>query len=1508
MNGTSEVPLDAHLTLRFSDALAVHTITPQTLALSGPDGPVSTRVIAAESGRLAFVWPIKPLAEGTTYVLRVSGPTNAADVPLVPSSITFTTVEAATGTSNVDDSEEWVPDAESIKLGWRTGRPASTWESLAPLMAPTGVTAISGRVLTLDGRPLRGVTLAIEGDGSTRSDRTGRFLLTMKAAVNGRRVLQIEGETASSPGRSYGFFEYGMTVIGAQTNVLPFTIWMPKLDTAHAVTIPSPTTKEVVVTTPKIPGLELHIPPATVIVGEDGKPVTRVSITPIPVDRPPFPLAKNVIVPVYFTVQPGGAYVRTGGTGPKGAQLVYPNYRHDPAGQRLQFYHYDPDVKDWYVYGMGTVAPDGGQVKPDPATRLYAFTGAMINDGTPTPGNGKPPGAPTRADPVDPATGIFVMSKTDLYLPDVIPLALTRTYNSGDGYARPAGRSMTHQYAMFLHSELQYQQVDLILPEGGKVHYVRTSTGTSFADAVFVHQETATTSATPTPFYKSIISWNGNGWDLTLKDGTVYVFGDVAPLQAIRDRFGNTVTVTHANGQTGNITQVTSPNGRWISFTYDGSNRITQAKDNIGRIVAYTYDTNGNLSTVTDPENGVTTYTYDGSNRMATIKDGRGVVYLTNLYQNGRVATQILADPSAVYTFAYTVDGSGNVTQTDITDALGHVERLTFNADHYILTDIEAYGTSLERTTTIERQTGSNLVTAVTDGLSRRTEFTYDSSGHVLTTTRLAGTADAVTTTFTYEASFGQLATVTDPSNHTWTMAYDSLGRVTSATDSLSHQTTLAWNAQGQLTSVTDALQHSWQFAYTGPDLTSVTDPLSAVQRRFFDGAGRALAVTDPLGRQTRLVSDKLNRVTAVTDPLGGQTSLAYDPNGNLLTLTDALTHATTYAYDANDQVATRTDALQKMASYQYDKVNHLTQETDRKGQVTSYEYDALNRLTRITFADTSTIDYTYDLGDRLTEIDDSANGTITRDYDGLDRLTSEISSNGTISYTYEDDGRRASSTVTGQSSVTYAYDDAHRLTSITQGTSVVSLTYDNANRRSTLTFPNGIVATYGYDAANQLTSLAYTLSGNPVGDLTYTYDAGGHRTSVGGSFARTGLPQALASAASYDAGNRVTTWGGQTFSHDANGNLGSDGLTSYGWNPRDQLTSLSGAASATFQYDGVRRRKGKTVAGTTTNFLHDGPNLVQELTSGGTPTANLLTGLGIDEAFTRADSSGTSTLLTDSLGSTIALTNTSGSVQTSYTFEPFGATTTSGSTSTNAGQFTGRDNDATGLYYYRARFYSPGAQRFISEDPLGSAGGLNLFAYAANTPTMYVDPFGLKPGAGFGGNGGGDGSGGGSGDGDGAGSGSGAGAGSGSGNGSGGNGSGSGANGSGHCGPWCQVARDVTRRAGPMTRVKTYAQIAGISIAGAAVGVAAVEVVGGAGATVAAETAGESTIQGFTRHGINQVINRGIRPQQILEAVKSPVQVRGPMVDQLGRVSTQYIGPNATVVVNPTGLVITAW
>jgi len=99
---------------------------------------------------------------------------------------------------------------------------------------------------------------------------------------------------------------------------------------------------------------------------------------------------------------------------------------------------------------------------------------------------------------------------------------------------------------------------------------------------------------------------------------------------------------------------------------------------------------------------------------------------------------------------------------------------------------------------------------------------------------------------------------------------------------------------------------------------------------------------------------------------------------------------------------------------------------------------------------------------------------------------------------------------------------------------------------------------------------------------------------------------------------------------------------------------------------------------------------------------------------------------LTDTLGNTVATTDATGAAATQYTYEPFGNATSTGPTSSNALQYTGRENDGTGLYFYRTRYYSPRLQRFISQDPIGFAGGdINLYAYIFNSPTNYFDPTG---------------------------------------------------------------------------------------------------------------------------------------------------------------------------------------
>ncbi len=210
-----------------------------------------------------------------------------------------------------------------------------------------------------------------------------------------------------------------------------------------------------------------------------------------------------------------------------------------------------------------------------------------------------------------------------------------------------------------------------------------------------------------------------------------------------------------------------------------------------------------------------------------------------------------------------------------------------------------------------------------------------------------------------------------------------------------------------------------------------------------------------------------------------------------------------------------------------------------------------------------------------------------------------------------------------------------------------------------------------------------------------------------------------------YNANNQLTTWGTANLFYDPNGNMTSDGTHSYMWDARNRLTQIDSGNTASFSYDPFGRRTSKTVLSTQTGFVYDSANPVQEL-SGTTVTGNSLSG-GVDEVFQRTDSAGTRSFLTDALGNTLTLTDSTGTAQTSYTFEPFGNATTTGAATTNSFAYTGRELDATGLYFNRARYYNPQLQRFISEDPLRFTGGVDFYAYVHSSPVNLMDPFGLK-------------------------------------------------------------------------------------------------------------------------------------------------------------------------------------
>jgi RHS repeat-associated protein len=1314
-DGAADVAPDVTIALRFSAPLRVASVGSSTVSLTS-NTLVPATVVAAEGGRLVFVRPSKMLEPGATYQVALRG-LIASDDRAVPEAVLTFTVSLDTKDSGPVD-----PDAPQGGLN-------SPWRQLKPLQAAPGITAVAGQVLKLNGAPLADVTLRME-DKQTRTDRTGRFLLAPVPA--GHQELIIDGRTANTPGHEYGVFEVGVDVVGGRTNALSYTSWMPRIDTVHALHLSSPTTGETVVTTPAIPGLEVRLPAGTIIRDIDGAVAHEISITPIPLDQPPFPLPAHVYVPVYFTVQPGGGYVYTAkGSGETGARLLYPNYRNETAGKLFDFWRYEPDGVGWRVYGQGQVTPDRRQIAPEPGVRIYEFTGAMVSDPSFAPPEGPQPCNECEAgDPVDLGTGLFVLRTTDLAVPDFLPIALTRTYRTRDNQSRAFGMGASHPYNMFLIGDsVNYSYADLILGDGGRVHFVRTSQGTSYLNAIFKH------TGTESRFHNAKMLWNQQStrWNMTLGDGTMYefpdsssaVFSGQAALTHVWDRFRNELALTRDTS--GNLTRIQGITGS-IDLTYDTSNRVIQATDSVGRHVGYEYNASGRVWKVTDVAGGVTEYSYDSFNRLRTITDPRGFVHVTNYYDaNSRVIQQTMAD-GGTYQFAYTLN-NGKVTQTEVTDPRGFMRRVAFNPQGYWTSDTRGVGQPEEESVSVNRDPATNFILSQTDmPLARQTVYGYDDAANLSSITRLAGTSNAVSTSATYD-QYGLVTSVTDALSHKSLFGRSFGGFLASITDPLGHQVTNESNRQGQTVSTTDAAG-TVRFEYAGSTNVAVTNPLGFTKRRVVDGVGRTRLVIDALGRMEGSEYDALNQPKRLTDPLSGVTQFEYDANGNLSTVTDARNGQTIYTYDSMNRISTRTDPLTLAERYAYDLAGNMIQFIDRRGQITNYSYDCLSRLHQVIYVDGQTVTYTYDGGNRLRQVQDSINGTTTLDYDGLDRLTSETTQRPsdptahTVTYGYDDGNRRRTLQVDAQPIVNYDYDDANRLTTITQGTSIVTFEYDAANRRTAIVLPNGVRVEYDPDAASQVQSMTYKLGQTVLGTLTYTYDAVGHRTSVGGSWARTVLPSAV-STTTYDAGNRLRQWGASVLTYDENGNLLTDGVRTYDWDTQNRLSAIGGATAASFSYDQFGRRVSKTVGVTKTDFLYDGVGAVQELV-GGSQTANMLLGPRIDEVLSRTDAGGARTIVADAVGSALALLDSLGAVQTQYTYGPFGATIASGMISENPAQYTGRENDGAGLYFYRARYYDPKVGRFISEDPIGFLGGNNFYMYVENDPANKTDPGGL--------------------------------------------------------------------------------------------------------------------------------------------------------------------------------------
>jgi len=917
-----------------------------------------------------------------------------------------------------------------------------------------------------------------------------------------------------------------------------------------------------------------------------------------------------------------------------------------------------------------------------------------------------------------------------------------------DTNAGPFGIGTNHNYSHLL-STYNFikgicQCLTLVMPDGNQ--FVFSETGTN----------TFTNSTVPQLIGSQITIPSSGTYNLRWKNGTVYQFSVssqgalLAYLNSITDRDGNTITLVRGNSaQPVQITQIVDAVGRALNFTYDSTNRITQITDPISRTVQYTYNSQGTLATVTNAAGGVTTYTYDTNNNLLTTTDARGVVVMQNTYDtsgagsgytgsgpitNPRVISQVQAD-GGVLNFAYTLLNSQVYTSpvllTVVTDALGNQTSYRFDVNQNLLNVTDPTG---QVRVFNHNPAQNNLVTSITGGgtcpfchnsAGGDVSFTYDANGNILSNTDSLGN----TTSYTYDPVFGQMTSATDPDGSVTKYTYDASGNMLTATDPDGNTTTYSYNAFGQVVQITDALGGKSNRTYDsfGNELTT-TNALGNTTTYTHDAVSRLIQGVDPLGRTSTFTYDALDRLLTRKDPLGHAATAAYDAIGNLLSLLDESGDTNSFTYDAMSRELTHTDARGKTDTRTFDHNGNVIKFVDRIGQTSTFTYDALNRLSSESYQDGSTVKRSYDARGRLLETVDSVGGTFDFTYDADGHRTSSSSQFGTIQESFDAAGKVISTQVVGQSAVTYSYDAASNLLSASQPTTSATLTYDARNRLTSITRPNGVSTQNTYDAGGDLLAMTHSGGQGISIPLTYSYDAAANRSAYSTNFAQ---PQAVTNT--FDPYNRLTQSGATSYTYDNNGSLNSStdstGTTTYAWDARNRLVSIS------------------TPSGQTTKFLYDfQSNLIQQTDSG--PTLNLTQSFVLDDLtnaayISRSNGDSVSVLagrkidqdlavthasgqveykLGDAINSTQATADQNGKLVSSFAYEPFGQTTT---TSTYPFQFTGRVPVNSGLYYYRARFYCPSAGRFISEDPLGQTGGTLVYKYARNNPVNETDSTG---------------------------------------------------------------------------------------------------------------------------------------------------------------------------------------
>ncbi|MFG2528333.1 DUF6531 domain-containing protein [Streptomyces sp. NPDC048516] len=695
-----------------------------------------------------------------------------------------------------------------------------------------------------------------------------------------------------------------------------------------------------------------------------------------------------------------------------------------------------------------------------------------------------------KTDPVDVASGEMLLQQTDLALPGILPLAVSRTYLSSYRYGQFFGPS----WASTLDERLEVN-------ERGRVSWAREDGSILFYAGLPGAESGEREGVLPEEGPRLPLARAGTGTEdrVTYRvadphTGLVRTFADHPDdenglywLSGWHDRNGNEVTVErledgtpttllHSGGYrvdvrciAGLITglSVATPDGpvEVMSYEHDADGNLTHVVNSSGRPLVFGYDEQSRITSWTDRNASTYRYVYDDENRITK-----------TVGPDGYLSSQWSYDPEG--------------RRTHYTDACGATTVFQLNDLYQVVGETDPLG----NTTASEWDRYDNLL-AHTDALGNTTRYEYDRAHNPTVIER----PDGSRSTATYNA-LNLPVTMTGPGEVTWHQEFDDRGNRTAVTGPDDTATRYTYAPTGAVATLTwpdgtgtrvDTDPAGLPVRVLGPTPASgrgegASDAGTTCVR---DAFGRPVTVTDALGAATGLewtVEGLLSRRTAAD---GSVEAWQWDGEGNCLSHTDPAGGTTAMRYTHFDLLAERTTPDGVTHAFTYDAELRLTSVTNPQGLTWNYTHDSAGRVTGESDFDDRRFGYTYDAAGQLTAHSTPLGEEIRLQRDVLGQVTAKDAAGAVTRYRHDADGRMIRAEGPG-ATLEMAYDVGGRLLSETVDGRTMRYGYDAAGQLLSRTTPTGVTSTYTYDAAGNTTGVS--TDGH---QLTFAHDALGRET-----------------------------------------------------------------------------------------------------------------------------------------------------------------------------------------------------------------------------------------------------------------------------------------------------------------------------------------------------------------------------------------------------------------------------